>query len=135
MSMQVQEGVYIKFIFSGDTDYEDCFNKAVQFADAEGEVEAADENTTKFVGVIVAVDPGKTTAEDGDNVNVCTEGVLEVVADGAISYGDTLAVGEDGKLKAIAADGTQTAANIMMTVGRALQDADDGDVFQALIHS
>jgi|ADurb_Cas_01_Slu_FD_contig_21_4521477_length_882_multi_3_in_0_out_0_2 hypothetical protein len=134
MSMQVQEGVYVKFVFSGD-DVTDAFNKAVQFAATEGEVELADEDTTTFIGLIVAVDPGKTTAEDGDNVNVCTEGVLEAIADGAISYGDALGVGEDGKLKAVTADGTEPLTNSLAMVGRALQDADDGDVFQALIHS
>jgi hypothetical protein len=132
--MQVQEGVYIKFVFNG-ADFEDCFNKAVEFSSVEGEVQKATEDTTNFLGLIVAVDPGKTIAEDGDNVNICTEGILEAVADGAISYGDGLAVGEDGKLKAIEVDGTENDTNRMMMVGRALQDADDADVFQALIHS
>jgi hypothetical protein len=133
MSMQVQEGDYVKYVFTG-ADLEDYFGAAVQYAADEGEVEIATEDTTKFAGVMVQVDPGKTTAEDGDNCTIVKEGIVEVIADGAIEYGDALAVGENQAFKASDADGT-ALTNFLTHVGRAQEDADDGDVFKALIHA
>lgn len=132
--MQVQPGIYIKFVFAGE-DLADAIGKAVVYGAVEGEVELATDDDVNFAGIIQAVDPGKSDAEDGDNVNVCNEGVLEVIADGAVSYGDTIALGTDGTVKSIEADATKSADNIKLTIGRAMEDADNGDVFKALIHA
>jgi hypothetical protein len=130
--MQIQPGVYIKYVFTGD-DKANALNLAVAYATSEGEVQIATSGDTKFAGVLTAIQAGATTAEDGLNVTVCNDGILEVVASGAIAYGDALALDTGGKFKAIAADATQSAANIMLMVGRAQEDAANGDTFKALI--
>lgn len=134
--MQVQEGIYIKFVFSADTAVEDGLNLVATFGDTEGEVVIAAADDVKIAGVIVAGAGGTSTLTDGDNITVCTEGVLEVTASGAIAYGATIAADDDGQVKEIAADGTQSAANSKLTIGRALEEATlKGDVIKALIHA
>ncbi|MDP3065485.1 MAG: hypothetical protein Q8N08_02005 [Methanobacteriaceae archaeon] len=132
--MQVQPGIYIKFVFTG-ANLANAIGKAVAFSTDEGEVRLATDDDVGFAGIIQAVDAGKSLAVEGDNVNVCNEGVLEVIADGAVLYGDTVALGTDGTVKAIPADATQSVANIKLTIGRALEDASNGEVFKALIHA
>lgn len=135
MSMRSQEGNDVKYVFSTDATVTDALNLAVVYSAVEGEVELATDGDTKFAGIIQVIDPGKSDAEDGDNVNICKDGFIEVIADGAISYGDGLALGTDGTIKALAnVDATDVGADdIMLMMGRAEQDAEDGDTFIAHI--
>jgi len=135
MAMRTQEGNDVKYVFSTDAIVTDALNLAVVYSTVEGEVELATDGDTKFAGIIQIIDPGKSDAEDGDNVNICKDGFIEVIADGAISYGDGLALGTDGTIKALAnVDATDVSADdIMLMMGRAEQDAEDGDTFIAHI--
>ena len=135
MAMRIQEGNDVKYVFNTDATVLDALNLAVVYGASEGEVELATDGDTKFAGIIQTIDPGKTDAEDGDNINVCKDGFIEVIADGAISYGDALALGTDGTIKSLAAvDATDVGADdIMLMIGRAEADAEDGDVFIAHI--
>lgn len=135
MSMRIQEGNDVKYVFSTVSTVTDALNLAVVYGNTEGEVELATDGDTKFAGIIQAIDPGKTDAEDGDNVSVCRDGFIEAKADGDIAFGDALALGTNGTLKALAdVDATDVGADdIMLMVGRAEQDAEDGDTFVAFI--
>lgn len=132
MSMEVQPGVAIKYV-AGEA-IENAYNKAVVYGPDEGEVLLGTDDDTKFAGIVISVTAGKTDALEGDNIGVVNDGIIEVKADGAISFGDALAIGTDGLVKAIPeADGTPTAALIMQMIGRAQEDAEDGAVFKALV--
>lgn len=142
MPTEVQPGIAIKYV-AGEKIL-DAEGKCVVYGAEEGEVVLGQDGDTKFAGVIISITGarsestaiGVVTAEDGDNIGVVNDGILEVVADGAIVFGDALAIGTDGKVKALAdLDHTATAADIMLMIGRAQEDADDGDLFEALIYA
>jgi hypothetical protein len=114
MAMEVQPGVAIKYIAGEDT--ADCYNKAVMYSETEGEVLLGTEGSTKFAGIIISVTAGKTEAKDGDNIGVVNDGIIEVKADGAITYGQAIQIGALGKVKALPAVDTAEATAAERTI-------------------
>ncbi|MFP4598044.1 MAG: capsid cement protein [Persicimonas sp.] len=64
------------------------------------------------------------SADDGDRLDVIAHGPTKMIADGSISKGDVLMPAADG---AVEADDSSTSGRHFC--GRALEDADDGDIF------
>ncbi len=63
--------------------------------------------------------------KQGDVLTFERNGVIPVIAEGAIKEGDLLCLGADGTFK--------TAGNNDTAVGRSYENAEDGDVFRAFI--
>ena len=129
MPTEVQPGVAIKYV-AGEKML-DVEGKCVVYGAEEGEVVLGQDDDTKFAGIVISVTGARS---ESTAIGVIT--AEEVVADGAIVFGDALAIATDGKVKALAeVDHVATAADIMLMIGRAQEDADDGDVFKALIYA
>jgi hypothetical protein len=97
--------------------------KVVKFTSARTVTTAA-AATDKVLGVLQSA----ATAA-GQAVEVCVGGESEVIAGGSISYGDFLVADSNGDVVAI----TPGTTTINYAIGRALEDADDNDIFRALI--
>lgn len=130
MSFQVQPGIKMTYFAEGAIP---ALNLAVIYGSEDGTVAVGTADSVKFAGVIAATKLGESSAEDGDVVTVINDGVMEVVASGAIAYGDALALAADGKVKSAALDLTPTAAGAFQMIGRAQESAEDGETFNALI--
>jgi len=130
MALQVQPGVSITYISGGIIP---SLGLAMVYDSVERQVVVAGADAVNFAGVVQAIQPGKTSGVEGDVVTVVNDGIMEVTASGAIKYGDALALAANGKFKAVALDLTPTAAGAFQMVGRAQQDAADGETFDALV--
>jgi hypothetical protein len=140
MPTEVQPGIAIKYV-AGET-ASNVEGKVVVYGAEEGEVVIGQDGDTKFAGVIISVTGARSESnaigvigmEEGDNIGVVNDGIVELKAEGAIEFGDALAIANNGLVKALpAVDHTATASDIMKIIGRAQEDAANGDVFQALI--
>lgn len=130
MVFQVQPGVSMKYIAGGDIPK---LGLAVQYDSVEGQVVVGTADSVRFAGVIAAIGLGEKSGVKGDIVSVINDGVMEVIASGAVEYGDALALAADGKFKSSPVDLTPTAAGAFQIVGRAQESAADGETFNALI--
>lgn len=137
---EVQPGVAIKYTAGEDAN--DVLNKCVIYGTEEDEVLIGSAGDTKFAGVIIAVTGARSEStaigtiamEDGDNITVVNDGIMEVIADGAVSYGDALKLADDGAVSTLASvDVSGDSTDVMYMVGRAQEAADDGDTFKALM--
>lgn len=88
----------------------------VQLA-ADGEVEVAEGATDLIVGVL------QNKPESGEQAVYRFLGTTKVKAGGAISVGDWVTTDASGEAVATTTDGN-------IVIGRALEAADDGDVFE-----
>jgi hypothetical protein len=140
MPTEVQPGVAL--IYVAGEHIADVEGKVVVYGAEEQEVVLGQDGDTKFAGIVISVTGARSestaigviAANLGDNMGVVNDGVVEVVADGAVLFGDALAIGTDGKVKALTeVDHIATAGDIMLMIGRAQEDAEDGDIFKALV--
>ena len=99
-------------------------------------------NEAKFLGVVgddtsphanIKLDSGNPVLEwyqshnfkQGDVMTVERNGIIPVIAEGAIKEGDLICLGDDGTFK--------KTTDIANAVGRSYENAQDGEVFRAFI--
>lgn len=137
----VQPGKSVSYVLGEDIDHIPDYAIPVEYGTKEGEVVVATEDTKRFAGVITAVTiqesgqaPYVTYAKAGTRVTVIKEGIIVGKADGAISFGDPVAVGKNGTFKSIATLETSPTLALLLTyVGRAENDAADGEIVKIRI--
>lgn len=142
MSYNVQEGRDVTYKLDGDITTVSPYGRAMVYSDeVVGALKLGQEGDTKFGGIFVTVtitrsqqSPFNTEAYDGDQFTAKKYGMVEVIADGAIEFGDPLCIGEDGALKVLEDfDLTPTAEQELLYLGRAEGEAADGELFIARI--
>jgi len=135
MAFEKQPG--IAMTFQAGEAMPNIVQKAVIFGTAENEILIGTADSAKFAGIVAVVSPGKSSANEGDDVTVVLDGVIEVTASGAIDVNAPLALAADGKVKSIPDYDDKTkvsAALASQYIGRALQRATaDGDIITALV--
>jgi hypothetical protein len=142
MSYNVQDGRDVSYKLDGDITEVSPYGRAMVYSgEVVGAIKLGAEGDTKFAGIFVTVtitrsqqSPFNTEAYDGDQVTAKKYGMVEVVADGAVEYGDPLCIGEDGALKVLEDyDISPTDEQHLLYLGRAESEAADGEKFVARI--
>lgn len=141
MPTEVQPGIAIKY--TAGEDASNVEGKVVVYSDIEDEVVIGQEGDTKFAGIIISVTGARSEStaigvipmNEGDNIGVVNDGIVEVQAEGDIEFGDAITIADDGFVKALPeVDSSEVdAEKIMLMIGRAQEDAENGDTFKALI--
>jgi hypothetical protein len=137
MSGKIQDGNDVKYVLNGDITAFSPYNRAFKYSDVTGEVTLAGDGDTNFAGILVAVQisrssqsPYNVTAYDGDNVTLSKTGMFEVIANGAVKYGQAIGLAANGTFKALPDYDTSPSLDLIVKkVGRAEGNAADGEVF------
>jgi hypothetical protein len=135
-----QPSDFVSYDVSEDIAAEALFRAVKYDSDNEGEVLLGTDDGTGFAGIIYAVTAARTpygmisgtgiSVAAGTRVTVVKSGFRPAIADGTIKFGDALCMGESGKLKTLEDfDTSPTALMLVQFVGRAQEDAEDGDSF------
>lgn len=105
---------------------EDLSNAKWRFVtlEADGKVDLADADAEACIGVALTNPDAVDKA-----VTVATEGYVKVYAGGAITAGDDVVCDASGE----AVERSTSSSATAVTMGRALSDAADGDVFEILL--
>ncbi len=130
---------FVKYVTGADIS--DALYKAVTYdPNNEGEVLEGTAGGVRFAGIIFSITAGWTPygavsgttvpAPEGTRVGVVKSGFRPAKAGATIKYGDALGLGANGTLVPLVGyDLSPSAAMIVQFVGRAQEDADEGDQF------
>lgn len=116
-------GVYVAKSFEAGEDLSSAKWRFVTL-ETDGQVDLADADAEATLGVAMT---NPDTA--GQAVTVAVSGVVKVYAGGSITAGDEVVTDASGE----AVEKSTSSSATAVTAGVALEDADDGDVFQIQI--
>jgi hypothetical protein len=133
----VQDANYVAYYLGADVTNYSPYGRACMYGQNTKEVVIATEDTPYFAGIIYTIQiskssqsPYNTTAYAGDNCTLVKIGMIDAVASGTIEYGQYVAVGPNGTLKALPNFATTPSLEQLVTVvGVAESSCNDGEEF------